>query len=70
MWQLIDRVIQQVVLQQDDGGDPDVAPLEINVNFIIDSYVALPMIYKSLLRCQDTTVLLSHNMHTLCAETV
>lgn len=37
MWQLIDRVIQQVVLQQDDGGDPDVAPLDINVNFIMDS---------------------------------
>ncbi|XP_031573049.1 disheveled-associated activator of morphogenesis 2-like [Actinia tenebrosa] len=39
MWQLIDRAIQQVVLQQEDGGDPDVAPMDINVNYIIDSLI-------------------------------
>lgn len=36
-WQLIDRVVQQIVLQQEDGGDPDVAPLDINVNYILDT---------------------------------
>ncbi|XP_032228211.1 disheveled-associated activator of morphogenesis 1-A [Nematostella vectensis] len=37
LWQLIDRVVQQVVLQQDDGGDLDVAPLDINVSYILDT---------------------------------
>ena len=40
-WQLIDRVVQQIVLQQEDGGDPDVAPLDINVNYILDTWVAM-----------------------------
>ena len=35
-WQLIDRVVQQITLQEDDGGNPDVAPIEINVNYILD----------------------------------
>ena len=37
LWQLIDRVIQQIAVQEDDGSDPDVAPLDINVNYILDT---------------------------------
>ena len=39
LWQLIDRVVQQIAIQEDDGGDPDVAPLDINVNYILDTWV-------------------------------
>jgi len=39
LWQLIDRVIQQIAVQEDDGSDPDVAPLDINVNYILDTLV-------------------------------
>ncbi|CAI8048375.1 Disheveled-associated activator of morphogenesis 2 [Geodia barretti] len=34
-WQLIDRLVQQVVLQQRKGVDPDSAPLPINVDNLI-----------------------------------
>ena len=37
LWQLIDRVVQQIAVQEDDGSDPDVAPLDINVNYILDT---------------------------------
>ena len=37
LWQLIDRVVQQITVQEDDGSDPDVAPLDINVNYILDT---------------------------------
>ncbi|RMX61131.1 hypothetical protein pdam_00016690 [Pocillopora damicornis] len=37
LWQLIDRVVQQISVQEDDGSDPDVAPLDINVNYILDT---------------------------------
>ena len=33
-WQLVDRIIQMVVLQNKEG-DPDVAPLEIDVKKIV-----------------------------------
>lgn len=36
LWQLIDRVIQQIAIQGEDGSDPDVAPLDINVKYILD----------------------------------
>ena len=39
LWQLIDRVVQQISVQEDDGSDPDVAPLDINVNYILDTWV-------------------------------
>jgi hypothetical protein len=29
-WQLLDKIVQQIVLQTKDG-DPDVAPLELDV---------------------------------------
>lgn len=35
-WQLLDRILQQIVLQDDRGEDPDTAPLEnFNVKNII-----------------------------------
>lgn len=35
-WQLLDRILQQIVLQDERGDDPDVAPLEnFNVKNII-----------------------------------
>lgn len=33
-WQLVDRVVQQISLQTKDG-DPDVAPLEIDVKKVV-----------------------------------
>ncbi|XP_075451497.1 disheveled-associated activator of morphogenesis 2 isoform X2 [Ascaphus truei] len=39
-WQLLDRILQQIVLQDDRGEDPDVAPLEnFNVKNIIKMLV-------------------------------
>ena len=37
-WQLVDRIIQMVVLQNKEG-DPDVAPLEIDVKKIVKQWV-------------------------------
>lgn len=35
-WQLLDRILQQIVLQDERGDDPDIAPLEnFNVKNII-----------------------------------
>lgn len=35
-WQLLDRILQQMVLQDERGDDPDIAPLEnFNVRNII-----------------------------------
>ncbi|XP_023932602.1 disheveled-associated activator of morphogenesis 2-like [Lingula anatina] len=34
-WQLIDRIVQQIALQQKNAINPDVAPLDIDVNQII-----------------------------------
>ena len=34
-WHLIDRLVQQVVLQQSDGTDPDVTPLKIDVDNLV-----------------------------------
>ena len=38
-WHLIDRLVQQVVLQQSDGTDPDVMPLKIDVDSLVQQYV-------------------------------
>ena len=35
MWNLADRLIQQVALQQKNGQDPDSAPVEMNVKQMI-----------------------------------
>ena len=40
-WHLIDRLVQQVVLQQSDGTDPDVAPLRIDVDSLVQQYVSV-----------------------------
>lgn len=35
-WQLLDRILQQIVLQDEQGDDPDIAPLDnFNVKNII-----------------------------------
>ena len=38
-WRIIDRIIQEITLQQNDGTDPDMAPIDIHVKHIIDKYV-------------------------------
>lgn len=37
-WQLLDRIIQQIVLQDDKGEDPDVAPLD---NFSVKNIIRM-----------------------------
>lgn len=34
-WRLIDRIVQQTVIQQDHGVDPDVTPISINVQKLV-----------------------------------
>ncbi len=34
-WQLLDRLVQQVVLQQRQGVDPDLNPASINVDSVL-----------------------------------
>jgi dishevelled associated activator of morphogenesis len=34
-WRLMDRIIQQIVIQQDHGVDPDVSPLSVNVQKLV-----------------------------------
>ena len=34
-WHLIDQLVQQVVLQQSDGTDPDVTLLRIDINSLL-----------------------------------
>ena len=34
-WLLFDRIIQQIVLQNENGENPDVSPLNINVKEIV-----------------------------------
>lgn len=40
-WHLIDRLVQQVVLQQSDGTDPDVTPVKIDVDSLVQQYVCV-----------------------------
>lgn len=35
VWGLVDKILQQVILQQKNGQDPDGAPLEINLKSIV-----------------------------------
>lgn len=37
-WQLLDRIIQQIVLQDDKGEDPDLAPLD---NFSVKNIIRM-----------------------------
>jgi len=38
-WRIVDRIIQEISLQQNDGTDPDLAPIDIHVKHIIEKYV-------------------------------
>lgn len=58
-WHLIDRLVQQVVLQQKKGIDPDSAPVPINVDNLIQqsvskiictTYIPLQYIYSMALK--------------------
>ena len=35
LWKVIDQIVQQVVLQQKNGKNPDVEPVEMNVKNLI-----------------------------------
>ena len=38
-WRLLDRIIQEIVLQQDGGTDPDVSPVDLHVKYVIERFV-------------------------------
>lgn len=40
-WRIVDRIIQEIALQQEDGSDPDMAPVDIHVKHIINKLVML-----------------------------
>ena len=42
-WDLVDKIVQQIVLQTKDG-DPDVKPLEIVVKIVIKQCVCHPIL--------------------------
>lgn len=35
-WKVLDRIIQEIVLQQDGGTDPDVSPVDLHVKYIVE----------------------------------
>lgn len=35
LWKVIDQIVQQVVLQQKNGKNPDVEPVEMNIKNLI-----------------------------------
>ncbi|XP_065661274.1 disheveled-associated activator of morphogenesis 2 isoform X3 [Hydra vulgaris] len=35
-WRMLDRIVQEIALQQKDGSDPDVAPVDIHIAHIIE----------------------------------
>ena len=37
-WRLIDRMVQQAVIQQDHGVDPDISPIPINIQKLVLKY--------------------------------
>ena len=45
-WELIDRIVQQIIIQTKDG-DPDVAPMEIDVKKLVKQYVLYDVVYLS-----------------------
>ncbi|XP_072031221.1 disheveled-associated activator of morphogenesis 1-like isoform X2 [Amphiura filiformis] len=38
-WSLVDRLVQQIVLQYEDGMDPDVSPFDINFKDVIEKVI-------------------------------
>lgn len=34
-WLMFDRIVQQLVLQNENGSNPDIAPLQINVKELV-----------------------------------
>ena len=38
-WSLVDRLVQQIVLQYEDGNDPDVSPFDINFKDVIEKVI-------------------------------
>ena len=38
-WSLVDRLVQQIVLQYEDGNDPDIAPFDINFKDVIEKVI-------------------------------
>lgn len=52
MWNLADRLIQQVALQQKNGQDPDCVPVEMNVKQMIRQLVILTQIWSLFLHCK------------------
>lgn len=38
-WRIVDRIIQEIALQQEDGSDPDMAPVDVHVKHIINKLV-------------------------------
>lgn len=36
VWHLTDKIVQQISIQKEDGEDPDVALLNVNVNNILE----------------------------------
>lgn len=43
-WLLFDRIVQQLILQNESGEDVDGAPLEINVKEIVQLYVSIAFV--------------------------
>ena len=38
-WKVLDRIIQEIALQQDGGTDPDISPVDLHVKYIVERYV-------------------------------
>lgn len=47
-WSLIDRLLQQIVLQSDDGGNPDIAPFDINFKDVIEKVINQDLIQRKM----------------------
>ncbi|XP_033627893.1 disheveled-associated activator of morphogenesis 1-A-like isoform X2 [Asterias rubens] len=57
-WSLVDRLVQQIVLQYEDGNDPDIAPFDINFKDVIEK-----VINQDVIRQQK-----AEEMEKLCEE--
>ena len=42
-WRILDRIIQEIVLQQDGATNPDVKPVDLHVKYIVERYVVFVM---------------------------
>lgn len=47
-WSLIDRLLQQIVLQYDDGGNPDIAPFDINFKDVIEKVINQDLVQRKM----------------------